>query len=92
MTPAQRADLLSELAAIQHRDMPGNGTGPLTVQIGYVDQANMVRDDGIVILAAPHTVIAAVIKWAALVGNDLVSVSMVDFDGPHSRTRGLLVA
>lgn len=92
MTLEQRNELLGLIAATQNHDKDGHGTAPVTVQIGYVDAANMVRDDGIVIVDAPPAVIYAVIDWVrAHKGPGLVCAYMVDFDGPHSRTRGLLV-
>ena len=95
MTKEQRAALLTHLADRQSQGGTcGTGTAPLTVQIGYVSESNMVKDDGIVILNAPPTLVYEVIDWIRGRENDapFISASMVDYQsGPVSRTRGLLV-
>jgi hypothetical protein len=87
VTKEQRTELLNLLAAREVR---------VTVQIGYVDAANIVRHDGLLILDAPHAAIVLIIDWVQRQKTEglpgLVCVHMVDWVGPHTRTSGMLVA
>lgn len=98
MNAAQRTGLLT---LIEERQRSGgttrNGTAPVTVQIGYVNDSNMVCDDGVLIIAASPAIVYDVLDWVR--GQDktapYITAGMVDMQsgpGLHSRTRGLLVS
>ena len=94
MNAAQRTGLLT---LIEERQRSGGttryGTAPVTVQIGYVNDSNMVCDDGVLIIAASPAIVYDVLDWVR--GQDYITAGMVDMQsgpGLHSRTRGLLVS
>jgi hypothetical protein len=94
VTPVQREALLIELGEIQAHGVSGNGTAPVTIQIGFVSESNMVRGDGIVILEAPPAVLDAVIDWirsARKADEPYMSASVYQRTGPHSSTSGVLI-
>jgi hypothetical protein len=94
VTPAQRGDLLLKLSDLEANGGPcGQGTGPVTIQLGYVAANNICTHDGIVLIDAPAAVLTAVLAWvAAQDKTTYVSASVVQYQsGPVSRTSGVLI-
>jgi hypothetical protein len=84
VTPAQRTQMLSEIAALQAGDgsyddtLPSpahhTSTAPVAVRIGYVE-GNIVRGDGIEIIGCPSATLTRVMQVAgAMTGLVLVEV------------------
>jgi hypothetical protein len=88
MTPSQRTQMLSELAALQAGDgsyddtLPpsrhSTPTSPITIRIGYVTSAGGVRHDGIEILDCPPSVLTRVLQVADAMTPHAVMVDVVN--------------